>query len=657
MVSANAFSIVFEYDAGLRSSGIWGYNASLVGCGLTVFMWNASEPSMTPSDAFSILWAVPFLSCICVMLTSAIASISVPKGITPLTFPFQLTTWWWLLAAQKWTQIGGTFAPVPGIIDPIKVDDLGLKSYTASSIIEAILSGVAQVFFVQEWWSGVIMLFGIFLCSPISSAWALAGSIISTLISLGFGQPRAFIFAGLCGFNATLTAIAVGGFFLVQSSVKVSSICIIAIVATTILAAATSAALSPIGLPPLTWPFTFITWITILSCNSIPGIVSVLVPSLTTAEDHLERLQLSRFVTAQFGFLRHFIKTSVNSADEIQRIERTLLPVVMCSAAAVGDVDELQKVLDLGADLDSSDYDLRTAFHLACAEHQTDAVQFLLNHNCKTSEQDRWGRTPLEDCIRSSIKSQKPNCESLISLILSHNGRLNDATKNQMGPTMCELAFNGDVKVMRYFLMAGVPACAADYDGRTAAHIAAAGEKPGLDEIILSMLLQHGGADVDAAVDRYGNRPSDDAQRYKFERGIELLCGKHKLTKSLSAEAFVHSESPRNVPAVVRVSDPSVIPESSAAKEEPHATKASHQAPVIHGDVSVAITESSDLIAAALEDMRSQGSKAKFLLPSLLCSAVSSGAMPSALALDCRNPFTLSCRKLSRNSEHLRALW
>jgi urea transporter/ankyrin repeat protein len=625
VVSANLFSIIFEYDAGLRCSGIWGYNASLVGCGLTVFMWNASDPSRTPADALSILWAVPFLSCICVMLTSAVANISVPKGITPLTFPFQLATWWWLLAAQKWTQIGGTYAPVPGIIDPIKADDLGLKSYSASSIVEAIFSGVAQVFFVQEWWSGVIMLVGIFLCSPISSAWALAGSIISTLISLGFGQPRAFIFAGLCGFNATLTAIAVGGFFLVQSSVKVSTICVIAIVATTILASATSAALSPIGLPPLTWPFTFITWITILSCNSIPGIVSVLVPSLTTAEDHLERLQLSRFVTAQFGFLRQFIKTSVSSAEEIQRIERTLLPVVMCSAAAVGDVHELQKVLELGADVDSCDYDLRTAFHLACAEHQIETVQFLLSQSCKTSEQDRWGRTPLEDCIRSSMKS-KANCESLISLILSHSGQLNNSTKNQMGPTMCELAFDGDIKVLRYFLMAGVPANAADYDGRTAAHIAAAGEKPGLDEIILSLLLQYGGSDVDAAVDRYGNRPSDEAQRYNFVRGIGLLCSKDKPIINLS----------KNVPApalsAVLTADARAASEHHAAEED-HRVNVTPSANVASGSASVTISESSNMIAAALEDMRLQGSKAKFLLPSLLCSAVSSGAAAPPLSL------------------------
>ena len=92
-------------------------------------------------------------------------------------------------------------------------------------------------------------------------------------------------------------------------------------------------------------------------------------------------------------------------------------------------------------------------------------------------------------------------------------------------------------------------------------------------------------------------------------------------------DSLVHNESPRNV-AAARVPDPRVagLPEPSAAKEERHAKKASQQAPVVHGDVSVAIAESSDLIAAALEDMRSQGSKAKILLPSLLCSAVSSGA-------------------------------
>jgi urea transporter/ankyrin repeat protein len=619
VVSANLFSIVFEYDAGLRSSGIWGYNASLVGCGLTVFMWSAADPSKSPSDAFSILFAVPFLSCVCVMLTSSVASILVPKGITPLTFPFQLTTWWWLLAAQKWTQIGGTFAPVPAIINPNGADDLGVKSYPASSIIEAILSGVAQVFFVQEWWSGLIMLFGIFLCSPISSLWAVMGSIVGTLISLGFGQPQAFIYAGLCGFNPTLTAIAVGGFFLVQSNTKVTVMCLFAIIATTILASATAAALTPIGLPPLTWPFTFITWITVLSCNTIPGIVSVLVPSLTTAEDHLERLQLSRFVTAQFGFLRQFIKTSVSSAEEIQRIESTLLPVVMCSAAAVGDIDELQKVLDLGADVDSSDYDRRSAFHLACSEHQTETVQFLINRGCKISESDRWGRTPLEDCIRSATKS-KVNCESMVALILSHNGKLSSSSTALMGPTMCELAYNGDVKVIRYYLMAGVPANVADYDGRTAAHIAAAGEKPGLDEIILGMLLQYGGSDVDAAVDRYGNRPSDEAKRYNFDRGIWLLCGKESLslsagmpTPTISTSTVAAVKQPESI--VVKVSKYPV------GKSSPVSPKPSAQ-----NDSSVTISKQGNLVAAALEDMRSQGSKAQFLLPSLLCSAVSSGA-------------------------------
>jgi hypothetical protein len=142
----------------------------------------------------------------------------------------------------------------------------------------------------------------------------------------------------------------------------------------------------------------------------------------------------------------------------------------------------------------------------------------------------------------------------------------------------------------------------------------------------LSLLLQHGGADVDAATDRYGNRPSDEAQRYNFDRGIELLCGRGKPTKNLSANMLPHPDSSSNIPAA-RLADARVTLDPQVTKDEPHFANASHHSHLAHADVNVAISESTPLIAAALEDMRSQGSKARFLLPSLLCSAVSSGAV------------------------------
>ena len=122
-------------------------------------------------------------------------------------------------------------------------------------------------------------------------------------------------------------------------------------------------------------------------------------------------------------------------------------------------------------------------------------------------------------------------------------------------------------------------------------------------------------------MDRYGNRPSDEARRYKFDRGMWLLGCKESLGGNSSLSVPVPSESSSVKPAVsssLRLPDVNET-DPDAQLFPPQVTVGSH------GDVSVVISEGSDLVAAALEDLQSQDSKAKFLLPSLLCSAVSSG--------------------------------
>ena len=63
----------------------------------------------------------------------------------------------------------------------------------------------------------------------------------------------------------------------------------------TLLGPTTSALLTPVGLPALTFPFTAATWILVLVAqHQLPSVVTVAVEALSTPEDHRLRLRLSR---------------------------------------------------------------------------------------------------------------------------------------------------------------------------------------------------------------------------------------------------------------------------------------------------------------------------------------------------------------------------
>ena len=99
--------------------------------------------------------------------------------------------------------------------------------------------------------------------------------------------------------------------------------------------------------------------------------------------------------------------------------------------------EEVQRLLNLGANVDVRNYKGKTALHCAAKAGFVRGIEVLLKNRADVNATDKNGETPLFDAIRSTIKKVEKKVE-VTSLLLSNGALVNH--ENHKGETPLKLA-------------------------------------------------------------------------------------------------------------------------------------------------------------------------------------------------------------------------
>lgn len=228
------------------AQGLWGFNGVLVGCAMPTFLGNTVW-----------MWiGLVICAAMSTWVRTGLDNLMKSWNVSSLTFPFVLITWLFLLAARQFNGMPPINMGTPEL--PVDVHTHIVLGF--GPLVVYWLKGIAQIFLINSWVTGVFFLAGLAVSSPKAAIWAAIGSALSLSVALLWQGPGADISNGLYGFSAVLTAIALGATFC-NNSWKTWIWAVVGIIATVFIQAGMNTFLAPIGLPSLTGPFCLATWI------------------------------------------------------------------------------------------------------------------------------------------------------------------------------------------------------------------------------------------------------------------------------------------------------------------------------------------------------------------------------------------------------------
>ncbi|MCD8826722.1 urea transporter [Staphylococcus gallinarum] len=177
--------------------------------------------------------------------------------------------------------------------------------------VKILLRNISQVLLLENAITGLCILVGLFIGNWKVGLMALLGSIIALLLAKWTNYSEAEIEAGLAGFNPVLTAIALT-LFLVPKWYSLV-IVLLAVIITMPIGSAVREYFKPFGIPMLTIPYVFVSWLILLMSfqfkfvNANVHILPNKVQEITFSGNSVEGLQAFFTGFSEVFLLNHVI--------------------------------------------------------------------------------------------------------------------------------------------------------------------------------------------------------------------------------------------------------------------------------------------------------------------------------------------------------------
>ncbi|MBE7412065.1 MAG: urea transporter [Leptospiraceae bacterium] len=183
VITSTTLAQVLKFDKDETDKGMYGFSPALVGVAMLVFL----KPAVWT-------WALVAIGSV---VSALIQNLFIKIKLPVFTLPFVLVTWGILFFAKMY--LPELFVETPLTI----VNDSHYFTFP--------LRGYGQVIFQENTMSGILFFLGVFINSPVSALYGLAGAVLTGTLAVVFLLPTSDIALGLFSYNAVLCAIAFSG--------------------------------------------------------------------------------------------------------------------------------------------------------------------------------------------------------------------------------------------------------------------------------------------------------------------------------------------------------------------------------------------------------------------------------------------------------------